>query len=96
MLGVELASEIIVKHGIGKKVGLCLRGEQLLPGLPPKAGRLATEFLESQGVVIHYKTTYGETTAKELGYSLGIAATGFTFRSDFLKENLEQCLSPNG
>ena len=45
ILGVELVSEIAVKHGKSKKIGICLRGDRLLPGLPPKVGVLATQWL---------------------------------------------------
>ncbi len=74
MVGIELAGELAVKHALNKekRVGICLRGDRLLPGLPAKGGRIAEEFLRSHNVEIHYKTPFGPTTAKELGYDLSI------------------------
>ena len=43
VVGVELVGELAVKYGATqeKKVGICCKGNRLLPGLPPKTGRLA-------------------------------------------------------
>jgi hypothetical protein len=40
VVGVELAGEFAVKYAKTnlKKIGICLRGDRLLPNLPAKAG----------------------------------------------------------
>jgi len=73
-----------------------MRGERLLPGLPPKAGRLAEEFLQRHNVEIHYNTPFGATTAKELGYELSIQCTGYKYHTDFMKFSFAKSLAPNG
>jgi NADH dehydrogenase FAD-containing subunit len=74
IVGIELLGELAVKYAANKqkKIGLCIRGERLLPNMPPKAGRIADEFLRSKGVEIHYKTPFNEKTAQEKGYQLAI------------------------
>jgi NADH dehydrogenase FAD-containing subunit len=43
VVGVELVGELAVKYGSTKekKIGICCKSDRLLPGLPPKAARLA-------------------------------------------------------
>lgn len=46
IVGVELIGELVNKYPKGaKKIGLCLRGDRILPAAPPKAGRLAHQYL---------------------------------------------------
>jgi NADH dehydrogenase FAD-containing subunit len=74
VVGVELAGEFAAKFGAykEKKIGICMRGDRLLPGHPAKAGRIAEDFLVRNNVQIHKKTPFGPTTAKELEYDLTI------------------------
>ena len=97
-MGVELAGELAVKHALSKekKIGVCVKGDRLLPGLPAKAARIAEEFLRRHNVEIYYKTAFGPSTCKELGYDMSIQCTGYRYPTDFLKENLSKCLAPNG
>ena len=98
IVGVELAGEFAVKYAASKekKIGICLRGNQLLPGLPQKAGRLAEEFLKRNNVEIHKQTPFGPTSAKELGYDFSIQCTGYRYNTSFMKDNFAKCLAPNG
>lgn len=74
IVGIELAGEFAVKYAQSndKRIGICVRGDRLLPGLPLKAARIAEDFLRRHNVEIHFKTPYGPSTAKELGYELPI------------------------
>jgi len=65
VVGIELAGELAVKYGVSKekKIGICVRGERLLPGFPTRAGRLAEEYLRERNVKFHYKTPYTEVTS---------------------------------
>ena len=74
IVGIELAGEFAIKYAQSneKRIGICMRGDRILPGLPLKAARIAEEFLKRNNVEIHYKTPYGSSTAKELGYELPI------------------------
>ncbi len=58
VVGIELAAELVHKYGEKKikKIGLCLRGDRLLPNCPEKAGILAAQYLASKGLEIMYKT----------------------------------------
>ena len=96
IVGVEIAAEIAVAYGNGKKIGICLRGDKLLPTLPPRFGESATDFLLKQGVKIHTKTAYAESTAKELDYEYVIQCMGYVYRTEYMKKNFASCLAPNG
>jgi NADH dehydrogenase FAD-containing subunit len=74
IVGIELAGEFAVKYAQSndKRIGICVRGDRLLPGLPLKAARIAEDFLRRHNVEIHFKTPYGPSTAKELGFELPI------------------------
>ncbi len=43
VVGVELVAEFAAKFGASneKKIGICMRGDRILPGYPAKAGRIA-------------------------------------------------------
>ena len=73
-----------------------MKGDRLLPGLSPKAGRIAEEFLRRHNVEIHYKTPFGPTTGKELGYDLSIQCTGYKYHTDFMNFSFAKALAPNG
>lgn len=96
IVGVEVASEIAVAYGNEKKIGICLRGDKLLPALPPRFGECATDFLTKHGVQIHSKTSYSESTTKELDYDFAIQCLGYTYKTDYMKKNFAACLAPNG
>jgi NADH dehydrogenase FAD-containing subunit len=98
VVGVELAGELAVKYAATKekKVGICLNGNRLLPGLPPKAGRLADEYLRARNVEIMYKTQFEAKTAASKGYEVVIECTGYKFHTGFMKKNFSSSLAPNG
>jgi NADH dehydrogenase FAD-containing subunit len=98
VVGIELAGELAVKYGTDKvkKIGLCAKGQRLLPGLPQKASRLADEFLRRHNVEILYNTPFTATTAKEKGYEVVIECTGYKFYTDFMKKHFSDALAPNG
>lgn len=98
VVGVEIIGELAVKYGATKekKVGICLRGNRLLPSLPPKAGQKAEAFLKRHNVEIHYNTAFSNTTAKDLGYDLAVECTGYKFHTEFLKKTYPQCVAKNG
>ncbi len=52
IVGVELAGELAVKYGKTnlKKIGICQRGDRLLPLLPSKAGMYAELFFKEHNV----------------------------------------------
>jgi NADH dehydrogenase FAD-containing subunit len=56
VVGVELAGELAVKYGANreKKLGICLKGDRLVPNFPPKAARLAERFLRRNNMEIYY------------------------------------------
>lgn len=98
VVGVELIGELAVKYGASKekKIGICLKGNRLLPGLPAKAGRLADAFLKRNNVEIHYNTAFTNSTAKDLGYDVALECTGYKFHTEFLKKTYPQCVAANG
>jgi apoptosis-inducing factor 2 len=98
VVGIELAGELAVKYGTdkSKKIGLCAKGQRLLPGLPQKASRLADEFLRRHNVEILYNTPFTGTTGKEKGYEVVIECTGYKYHTDFMKKHFSEALAPNG
>jgi len=96
IVGVEVAAEIAVAYRNEKKVGICIRGDKLLPNLPSRFGESATDFFKKQGVQIHSKTSYSESTIKELDYDFAIQFLGYTYKTDYMRKNFASCLAPNG
>lgn len=72
-----------------KKIGICHRGDRLLPLLPSKAGMYAEQFFEEHNVKVHKKTQFTSKTAEELGYSHVIECLGYTFKTEFMKKCFE-------
>jgi NADH dehydrogenase FAD-containing subunit len=60
VVGVEIAGDLACKYGKSKKVGICLRGERLIPMLPAKMGEAAETFLTEQGIQLMHKTDFVE------------------------------------
>lgn len=95
IVGVEVAGEYAVhfkENKIDKKVTI-YSASPLLSGLPPKAGVLAEAFFKAHNVDIvrerfDYKVDHPDT--------LIINCTGYTYRTDFMKEDFSDCLAPNG
>ena len=83
IVGIEIVSELAVKYAQTneKKIGICLRGDKVLSGLPSKASQIAADFLVRNNVQVHYKTPFTETTAKELGYDLVIPCLGYKYHT---------------
>ena len=98
IVGVEVVGELAVKwaHDKSKRVGICVKGDRLLPKLPAKAGRLAHDFLRERNVEIFYNTTLTPTSGRDLGFEAVVPCLGYKFHTDFLQKNFESCLAPNG
>ena len=71
----------------GKKLGICLRGDRLLPHLHPKAGLLAEAYLKERGVEIHKNHSYSGATPGQLGYDYTIECLGQKYDPYYLKKN---------
>lgn len=56
VVGLEQIGELDYAFNGQKKLGICLKGDRLLPTLPIKAGQLAETYLKKRGVNIHYNT----------------------------------------
>ena len=76
VVGVETAAELGHLFNGKKKIGLCVRGDRLLPTIVPKAGQISEKFLKEKGVTIHYKTSYTEAFSAKEGYEVVIQCTG--------------------
>lgn len=88
IVGTELAAELACKYGEKKekRIGMCIRGDKLLPGEDPRASAYAEQFLKSKGVEIKFRTPFVEgETPKTLGYDYVIKCFGYKYKSDFLK-----------
>lgn len=99
IVGTELAAELACKYGEKKekRIGMCVRGNKLLAGFDPRISEYATQFLKGKGVDINFNTPFIEgETPKTLGYDLVFKCFGFQFKTDFLKQNFPQALSPRG
>lgn len=60
-VGIELLGELVAVFPNGtKKLGLCLRGNRLLPSMPDKVHRIAENFFRERGVEIFYNTPYND------------------------------------
>ena len=58
LVGLEMIGELAYGCKGQKKLGICTRGNRLLPHLPPKAGVLAEAYLKQNDVKIHYNTAF--------------------------------------
>ena len=71
-MGIEIVGELAEKWGAEKKIGICLRGNRLLPNSPPKAHTLVHQFLTQRKVNIHYNSPFNESFEKDNDYELVI------------------------
>eukprot|EP00347_Sterkiella_histriomuscorum_P014384 403361073 len=95
VVGVELLGEIV--HAFpDKKLGLCLRGNRLLPALPQKAHNLVDQFFTARKVQIHYNSPYDPNSSQFKNYDVVLQCTGYTFKTDYMKANFSQCIAKSG
>eukprot|EP00347_Sterkiella_histriomuscorum_P018915 403343682 len=95
VVGIELMGEIVHAYP-EKKLGLCLRGNRLLPVLTQKAHNLVHGFLQERNVQIHYNSPYDPNNYEFKDYEVVLQCTGYTFKTDYMKANFSQCIARSG
>lgn len=98
VVATKLAAELACKYGVTgeKRIGMCVRGDKILSNFNPRISQCAERFLKSVGVEINFNTPFHEENPKALGYDYVIKCIGLKFRTDFMKLNFPQALSPRG
>lgn len=79
-----------------KKIGLCLRGDKLLPGVEGAHSKIETYIKNNLGVNIHYNTPYWNNHEK-IGYEAVINCSGQDYSgcTDFLSLHFNDCFDSN-
>lgn len=91
-----MMGELVAKYEGKKKLGICLRGERMLPALDKKCHGIVDKFFKDHGVTMHYKSPYSESFKSSNNYDLVIDCMGVKCNTDFMRKNFSQCISKSG
>ena len=79
-----------------KKLGICMKGNSLLPTMPPQCHDITHDFLKTRNVHILYNTPYVQGLEHSLGFDRVYKCVGQRFRSAFMERHFSSSIAPNG